>query len=132
MNESLMTLLRGTSDTTNPICGEDLLADYYGLHDGYAVTVANGPPPVEDSGFVFIRVTTRTQGNNGSRGPPVFPQIDDVFAGAAITFMEGPLQNRTYRVLRSQYVGNGNSQAWTIGFQFHGDEFNDPNYPDAA
>jgi hypothetical protein len=132
MNESLMTLLRGTSDTTNPFYGEDLLADYYGLHDGYAVTVANGPPPVEDSGFVFIRVTTRTQGNNGSRGPPVFPQVDDVFAGAAITFMEGPLQNRTYRVLRSQYVGNGNSQAWTIGFQFHGDEFNDPNYPDAA
>ena len=132
MNESLMTLLRGSSDTTNPFYGEDLLADYYGLHDGLALTVANGPPPVEESGFVFIRVTTRTQGNSGTRGPPVFPQVDDVFAGAAITFLEGPLKNQTYRVLRSQYVGNGNSQAWNLGFELHGDEFADPSYPNAA
>lgn len=131
MNESLMTLLRGSSDPSNPFYGEDLLADYYGLHDGYPVTVSNGPPPVEDSGFVFIRVTTRTQGNSGNRGPPTFPQLDDVFAGAAITFLEGPLENRTYRVLRSQYVGNGNSQAWNLGFELHGDELGDPNYPDA-
>lgn len=131
MNESLMTLLRGTTDPTNPFYGEDLLADYYGLHDGYPISVSNGPPPIEESGFVFIRVTTRVKGLNGTRGPPNFPKVDDVFAGGAITFTEGPLENRTYRILRSQYVGNGNSQAWNLGFELDGDELSDPSFPDA-
>ena len=34
MNEALMTLVRGTEDTSNPFYGEDLLSDYYGLRDG--------------------------------------------------------------------------------------------------
>lgn len=100
MNEALMTMVRGTSDPSNPFYGEDLLSDYYG-HDGidmrvmHLSTVPPGPMHM-GNGFVRIPVT-----NTLNVRPPGVEPVDDAFTGSLITFTQGPLRNQTYRVLRS-------------------------------
>lgn len=106
MNEALMMLIRGTDDVNNPFYGEDLLSDYYGRNDAIDLHVHHvnafpaGPQYVGDG---FVRFPVSSDGTTRFVGP-LAPQVDDVLSGRLITFTEGPLQNRTYRVIRSAYV----------------------------
>ncbi len=105
MNEALMTLIRGTNDPNNPFFGEDLLSDYYGRADGMDLQIkrlnsfAAGP---QFMGGGFVRFPVATSASTGVNRPAV-EAIDDVYAGTLITFTQGPLQNQTYRVLRSVF-----------------------------
>ena len=99
LNESLMTLIRGTNDVNNPFFGMSLLDDYYG-RDGidmsvHRVTSFQAGPLYLGRGIVRFPVVDDT----GAR-PLVFDS-DDLFTGRLITFTEGPLENKTYRVIRS-------------------------------
>ena len=106
MNESLMTIVRGTSDPNNPFFGEDLLSDYYG-HDGLDLQVKHlnaiplGPMLVDDG---FLRFPVSVDGTFRSAG---LASVDDAYAGLLVTFLAGPLQNQTYRVIRSIYRPGG-------------------------
>lgn len=89
-----MTLIRGTSDGTNPFYGEDLLSDYYGRTDGMQFTTIDDGTFIGTTGFAQFRVTTTAAS-----------PWDDVFAGRVLTFTEslnnGVAENQSYRVLRS-------------------------------
>ena len=106
MNEALMTLVRGTQDTSNPFYGEDLLSDYYGLKDGFEGAVFD----VDQTGIPrgFLRFELRVP---ATAMPLPFPVIDDFYAGRLLTFRAGPLRNRTYRVIRSEYNDASSTQA---------------------
>ncbi len=125
MNEALMTLVRGTEDTSNPFYGEDLLSDYYGLRDGLNLRVALYQNPAAVSGFVRIGVSQwRIPPPPDApllQRPIQLPQIDDVYAGRLITFTQGPLQNRTYRILRSEFVLTPSPHD-NLYFELNGDE----------
>lgn len=114
MNDALMMLIRGTDDGSSPFYGEDLLSDYYGRFDASDLvvhsvdTVAAGPLL---SGTGFLRFPVSDDGTMRPIGLANFP-IDDVFSGRLITFTEGPLTNRTFRVIRSEFVAaNGGTPA---------------------
>jgi len=104
MNEALMTLIRGTDDSANPFYGEDLLSDYYGLRDGLNLRVALAQVPSTASGFVRLGLTGTVGATTQLRRPSSLSAVDDIYAGRLITFKSGPLQNRTYRILRSEYA----------------------------
>lgn len=93
-----MTLVRGTEDTSNPFYGEDLLSDYYGLKDGFEGTVANIDPSSIPLGFLRFELRVAV-----TAMPFPFPVIDDLYSGRLLTFRAGPLGNRTYRVIRSEF-----------------------------
>ncbi|TWU33751.1 hypothetical protein [Novipirellula artificiosorum] len=108
LDEALMMLVRGTDDPQNPFYGEDLLSDYYGRGDAHdcrvkegdsAATPPTGPILLGDSGGSFIRLPIETTTNVR----PIDEPYDDVLTGRLITFLAGPLRNRTYRILRSVY-----------------------------
>ena len=130
MNEALMTLVRGTDDPSNPFYGEDLLSDFYG-HDGLSLQVKNinqyalGPQllgvsdpnnwPLDeltdtaDKFTGFVRFPASADGSTR----PGLPARNDVYAGRLVTFTDGPLANRTYRVMRSVYNPQANAlPAW--------------------
>ena len=131
MNEALMTLVRGTNDPNNPFYGEDLLSDFYG-HDGLALQVKHvnqydlGPQllgvsdpnnwpltQLSDTADRFTGFIRFPASADGSARPANLPARDDVYAGRLITFTEGPLANRTYRVMRSAYrPSTGGIPAW--------------------
>tara|TARA_R110002049_G_scaffold2750_6_gene22051 strand:- start:4596 stop:10427 length:5832 start_codon:yes stop_codon:yes gene_type:complete len=118
LNESLMTLIRGTNDPNNPFFGESLLDDYYG-RDGITMRLQSiGPPstmPVNPdpsregpfelgTGIVRIPVVRNTPGTRPTApGNPYSRNIDDLYSGRVITFTQGPLADKSYRVLRSRY-----------------------------
>ena len=103
MNESLMLLIRGTSDGENPFYGESLLDDYYG-RDGSDLKV-NDLPSLSRSAAYLGRGIVRLPLVTAVGGNQVFSyDADDIFAGRIITFTDGPLSNRTYRILRSTAV----------------------------
>ncbi len=90
IDDALMTFIRGTDVKTNPFYGEDLLSDYYGRNEGYDLTV--GTVNAASYGFIRFNVT--------GTGLPT-TQLDDLLAGRVITFTNGDLNNRSFRVLRS-------------------------------
>ncbi|MGC6443278.1 MAG: hypothetical protein ACON4H_11510, partial [Rubripirellula sp.] len=110
MNEALMTLVRGTEDTSNPFYGEDLLSDFYGLRDGFDTRCVVLPnpypyPPTAVEGFIRLGLIGEPDVAGGPpKRPDQLPAVDDVYAGKLITLKSGPLENRTYRILRSEYV----------------------------
>ncbi|WP_146598209.1 hypothetical protein [Novipirellula aureliae] len=105
LDDALMTLIRGTGDVNDPFYGEDLLSDFYGRRDAHEGIVAGSTialgPAYFNSGTVggFIRFPIQQVGNTRIIDEP----YDDVLTGRLITFEEGPLANRTYRILRSIY-----------------------------
>jgi len=101
IDEALMTLIRGTDDGTNAFWGEDLLSDYYGRFDGERNLAVTTSVSINDSGgnpTGYVKV-----GISGIPIPP--PSLNDVYAGRIITFLNGTLENRSYRVIRSLFVG---------------------------
>jgi hypothetical protein len=105
MNDSLMKLIRGTADDNDPFFGEDLLSDLYGRSDGRELRVSGVPntPPafaVGSGGFIRIPIELASTGGRVD----TTHQWDDLFAGRIITFLEGPLQNQSFRILRSVWV----------------------------
>ncbi len=122
--EALMKLVRGTDDPSDPFFGEDLLSDLYGRSDGLQLRVTppdrltNGPNGSGDAlqerepvhiggGFVRFPVDLdavtnwdNNPGNDPDRRPP-WTLVDDAFAMRVITFTGGPLENQSFRVLRS-------------------------------
>lgn len=105
LDESLMMLVRGTDDPSSPFYGEDLLSDYYGRRDARSLRVERWNTGTGGSirhiggGFVRIRI----QWIPAARPIPL--QVDDLFTGRLVTFTAGPLQNQTFRVLRSRVTG---------------------------
>ncbi len=99
MEEALMMLIRGTGDGTNPFFGEDLLSDYYGRKDATSLTTSGAATAISTTGFVRIPVMTT-----------LVREYDDVFAGRIITFRDGPVENRSYRVLRSISLAGNNHE----------------------
>tara|TARA_R110002073_G_scaffold41466_8_gene117085 strand:- start:7770 stop:13124 length:5355 start_codon:yes stop_codon:yes gene_type:complete len=91
LDDAMMRLLVGTGDNSLSFFGEDLLSDYYGRSDAREFDVVSGGGQIGTSGFVRVQVT----GTTGDR------DVDDLFAGRVITFQDGPLVNRSYRVIRS-------------------------------
>lgn len=103
LDESLMLLVRGTDDPNSPFYGEDLLSDYYGRRDSIEdFTVANENITANSlrhvgGGYVQFVV-------NWSAGRPTNQLLDDLYTGRLITFLEGPLENTTFRVVRSRVI----------------------------
>lgn len=110
MNEAVMMLIRGTNDVNSPFYGEGILDDYYG-RDGTLMSVKRMnlfPPAPQFIGNGFVRFPI-CQADGNTRDATV-ERINDAYAGRLITFTEGPLQNITFRVMRSIYqtpAGNG-------------------------
>ena len=122
--EALMKVVRGTDDPGDPFFGEDLLSDLYGRRDAFELRVTprgrltdgfngtgtqvlqRGPTHI-GGGFVRFPVdldfVTNWDGNplNDPDARPGWSMTDDAFAGRVITFLDGPLANRSFRVLRS-------------------------------
>ncbi len=101
IDDALMTLIRGTDDGTNAFWGEDLLSDYYGRGDGELSLTVTTSASINDSGgnpTGFVKVAI-----SGATITP--PNLNDVYAGRVITFSNGTLVNRSYRVIRSLFVG---------------------------
>ena len=91
MNEALMTLVRGTEDTSNPFYGEDLLSDFYGLRDGFDTRCVVLPnpypyPPTAINGFIRLGLIGEPDVACGPpKRPTQLPAVDDVYAGKLIT-----------------------------------------------
>ncbi len=112
MNEALMTLVRGTDDEFSPFYGEDLLSDYYG-HDGLTLRVRDGVETASDkpnfkldsdgTGIIRIPIQFAPPGASVNLRPSALRPLNDALAGRLITFVEGPLTNRTYRIVRSRF-----------------------------
>ncbi len=102
IDEALMKLIVGTDDINDPFYGEDLLSDYYGRFDALELQAR----PVTDyncnlgGGFVRFPVTVT---------PATTDFWNDIFTGRVITFLGGPLINRSFRVVRSLGTHNGNN-----------------------
>lgn len=106
LSQGLMKLVRGTSDINDPFFGEDLLSDYYGRRDALDLVVCDVPLATTfDIGGGFIRVPMETTATSipPSDRPDTARDWDDLYAGRIITFIEGPLMNESFRVLRSSY-----------------------------
>ncbi|MFK8111208.1 MAG: hypothetical protein AB8B91_03365 [Rubripirellula sp.] len=115
MDEALMTLIRGTDDVNNPFYGESILADYYGITDG---TQAGQPMKVVAlQGTNYQSAGPLLMGDGFVRFPAYHHDnmrfidaadgslnIDDLYSNRVITFTQGPLRNRSFRVIRSTYV----------------------------
>lgn len=99
LSQGLMKLVRGTSDNNDPFFGEDLLSDYYGRRDARDLVVSDVLAGTTfDIGGGFIRVPMETSA--GARPDPT-RNWDDLYSGRIITFLEGPLVNESFSVLRS-------------------------------
>ncbi|WP_144059798.1 hypothetical protein, partial [Rhodopirellula sallentina] len=94
IDDALMTLIRGTNVPTDPFYGEDLLSDYYGRLDAHDLTV--GTVGTNIDGITKFEVTGLAN-----------RALDDLYAGRIITFTNGPLTNRSFRLLRSFHVTAG-------------------------
>ena len=112
IDNALMTLIRGTADPTNPFFGEDLLSDFYGRRDLMSLTVRAGTTPptpsVDASGFARISISLDTSGPGMETISGL--QLDDIYAGRIITFLDtdsSAWTNRSFRVLRSFSTGSG-------------------------
>ena len=104
LDEALMTLIRGTDNEFSSFFGEDLLSDYYGRRDALDFRVLN--EAVRQNAFQHVGggyVRFPIQWSNNIR-PPTLETWDDLFSGRLITFLEGPLRNKTFRVKRSRVL----------------------------
>ena len=110
IDDALMTILVGTADSTNPMARESLLDDYYGTDDAFDMRSRHvnnfsiGPFHL-GKGFVRIPIGIENDpgGGNVNRVRAYQPLMDDLYNGRLITFREGPLRNKTYRVIRSVF-----------------------------
>ena len=106
LNDALMTLIRGTSDVNHPFYGESLLDDYWG-HDGNrmrAQHLSQADDPNNEGPFNLGTGLIRFPVVSADTGLRLHNrEIDDLYSGRVITFLEGPLRNRSFRVLRSLY-----------------------------
>ncbi len=115
LNESLLTLLRGTSDVNDPFFGEDLLSDFYGRTDSLRIRVYNVsaftmPAPSASElptqfGNGFVRLPVQRDVAGAVRLDP--KTNDGLFSGRVITFRNGPLANKSFRVVDSSNVPAG-------------------------
>ncbi len=117
MNESLMTLLRGSSDPSNPFFGEDLLADYYGVTNGVEVEIETANKKTTDGQFVMLTIDSKKVGFGNSKKRFAG---ENIFAGASLTLLDGSLANRTYLIRLAE--PNGNSGKYKIILELAGDE----------
>ncbi|MCM2371757.1 hypothetical protein [Aporhodopirellula aestuarii] len=101
IDEALMKLIRGTSNSDDPFFGEDLLSDFYGRRDARELTMAQAGVALGTSGFARFDVTDTLSAT-----------VDDLLSGRVVTFRSGasssggtahPLVHRSFRVLRSVY-----------------------------
>jgi len=105
-DETLMMLVRGTDDPSDPFYGEDLLSDYYGRRNANNLRVerwnAGGGGSIRHIGGGFVRIRVQWV---PTAPRPIDLLADDLFTGRLVTFTGGPLQNQTFRVLRSRVAG---------------------------
>jgi len=102
IDQALIKLIVGTDDVNDPFYGEDLLSDYYGRYDALSLQVrpTAGFTCNLGGGFATFPVSlapiTTPPGT-----PPTTDDWNDVFTGRVITFLEGNLAGRSFRVMRS-------------------------------
>ena len=117
INDALMTLIRGPRNPNNPLFGQSILGDYIGGDSlEYVAQSVTTPPPVPPatpnpdpnslgplslgSGLIRLPIVRNTS-------PPMRPatdkRLDGLYAGRVITFLAGPLANRSYRILYSRF-----------------------------
>ena len=114
LDNAMMTLLRGTNDTSSPFYGEDLLSDYYGTTGQSTLFVLDAIDMIDARGPANYFPDRRPihLGNGIVRIPMNMTPfagvsrafLDDFLTGAIMTFNEGPLADHTFRVLRSTGV----------------------------
>ncbi|NND96419.1 MAG: hypothetical protein HKN47_03710, partial [Pirellulaceae bacterium] len=131
-DDAMLKLVRGTNDPTDPMFGEDLLSDYFGrkgsltvrvmpplsLNNGGGSFMPSRRPVHLGGGFVRLPIDFAHHFTGASTTPagptrPLASRLDDYYSGRTITFLEGPLENQSFRVLRSI----GARQASTPGYQ---------------
>ncbi|MGB7323515.1 MAG: hypothetical protein WBD31_01495, partial [Rubripirellula sp.] len=120
LDEAMLKLVRGTNDPNDPFYGEDILSDYFGrkgsmtlrimpplqLRNGLSI-VGNPPPALMPErrpmhvGGSFVRIPIDFAYHYGTTPRPLATYLDDYFVGRTITFVAGPLENQSFRVLRS-------------------------------
>ena len=121
---AMLKLVRGTNDPNDPLFGEDLLSDFYGrkgsltvrvmpplrLNNGTATLLPSRRPVHLGGGFVRIPIDFQHH-YSGPPGParPLETRLDDYYTGRVITFLDGPLENRSFRVLRSVGIRAANT-----------------------
>ncbi|HBJ35112.1 MAG TPA: hypothetical protein DDZ51_10235 [Planctomycetaceae bacterium] len=98
LDQALMKLIVGTNDVNDPFYGEDLLSDYYGRYDALSLQVRATPGVTCNLGSGFASLPIAIRGTNAL---PTNDAWDDVFTGRVITFLGGPLSDRSFRVVRS-------------------------------
>lgn len=98
IDQALMKLIVGTDDAHDPFYGEDLLSDYYGRFDALKLQTRTTPGFTCNlgSGFARFPIVLRD-----SSSVPTNDAWNDIYTGRVITFLSGPLLNRSFRVLRS-------------------------------
>lgn len=125
IDEALMTLIRGTNDVNDPFYGEDLLSDYYGRFDAISLQVKDAtalmPGFSFDAGGGFARVPIALgEDSSNPGGNSANDAWDDVYTGRVVTFLEGPLANRTFRIIRTK-VNTDAGGYYTIYIEFPAD-----------
>lgn len=109
IDDALMTLIRGTSDGTNPFYGEDLLSDYYGRTSAMSLQVGTGTPPAIANGFISVSLQNGPVIGGGITLPTLSTsEVDNLYAGRLITFTNGNLAGQTFRILQSISTAAGN------------------------
>ena len=103
-SEAIMRILRGTANPQDRFYGQGIFDDYFGDQGGKTLQVTDTlrvgieqRRPVHVGG-AFVRFPI--ENGNGTNLSPV-EQLDDYFTGRTITFLAGPLENRSFRVVRS-------------------------------
>ncbi len=112
LSAAVMKLIRGTADQNDPFFGEDLLSDYYGRTDALELRVKGvSPTPAYAVGTGgFIRVPVELISSGGRLDP--IHNWNDLFSGRIITFLEGPLREQSFVVLRSVYDPSGRDELY--------------------
>ncbi|QDT09470.1 hypothetical protein [Planctomycetes bacterium K23_9] len=104
IEQAMLTLVRGPSDPNSPFRGESLLDDYWGgdgvnMRAHHVNSFAVGP---FNLGKGFVRFPAVRQTATPTRAFALYI-ADDLMTGRYITFRQGPLANRTFRVVKSIY-----------------------------
>lgn len=106
IDQALMKLIVGTDDVNDPFYGEDLLSDYYGRYDAISLQVRpTGAFTCNlGNGFATFPISLAPI-TSGSGTPPTTDDWNDIFTGRVVTFLQGPLEDRSFRVMRSIQAG---------------------------
>ncbi|SMP76783.1 hypothetical protein SAMN06265222_1223 [Neorhodopirellula lusitana] len=106
LDSALMTLIRGTSNTSSAFFGEDLLSDYYGRTDFSELEVQAGSTASIANQFVMEISVVDDPAATGGLSLST-EDVNDLYTGRVITFTTGNLSGHSYRVIHSATSATG-------------------------